>query len=80
MTVRIYINKIGNRLEFEIKRGLNLDVSSPETMKLLGSIRIKITKDENGENTPHLKSTDVVLVHCNIASDDYQDDSNRLVN
>ena len=80
MTVRIYINKIGNRLEFEIKRGLNLDVSSPETMKLLGSIRIKITKDENGENAPHLKTTEVVLVHCNIASDDYQDDSNRLAN
>ena len=44
----------------------------PETMKLLGSINSKITKDENGENVPHLEITQVVLVHCNIVSNDYQ--------
>ena len=27
----------------------------PETMKLLGNTKSKITKDENGENVPHLK-------------------------
>ena len=32
-------------------------------MKLLGSNENKITKDENGENLPHLEITDVVLVH-----------------
>ena len=25
---------------------------TPETMKLLGSTKIKVTKDENGENVP----------------------------
>ena len=46
----------------------------PETMKLLGSIKSKITKDENGENVPHLEITEVVLVHCNIVNNDYQQD------
>ena len=32
-------------------------------MKLLGSTKSRITKDENGENVPHLEITEVVLVH-----------------
>ena len=44
---------------------------TPETMKLLGSTRSKITKDENGENVPHLEITKVVLIHCNIVNNDY---------
>ena len=44
-------------------------------MKLLGSFKNKITKDENGENVPYLKITEVVLVHCNIVNNDYQQDS-----
>ena len=47
-------------------------------MKLLGSNKSKITKDENGENIPHLEITEVVLVHCNIANNDYQQDSRVL--
>ena len=43
-------------------------------MKLLGSIKNKITKDNNGENVPHLEITEVVLVHCNIVNNDYQQD------
>ena len=34
-----------------------------ETMKLLVSTKSKITKDENGENVPHLGITEVILVH-----------------
>ena len=41
-------------------------------MKLLGSTKSKITKDKNGENVSHLEITEVVLVHCNIAYNDYQ--------
>ena len=44
-------------------------------MKLLGSTENKITKDKNGEKLPHLEIKEVVLVHCNIASNDYQQDS-----
>ena len=41
-------------------------------MKLLGSTKSKITKNENGENVPHLEITEVVLVHCNIVNNNYQ--------
>ena len=44
-------------------------------MKLLGSTKNKLTNDENGENVPHLKITEVVLVHCNILNYDYQQES-----
>ena len=47
-------------------------------MKLLGSIENKITKDKNGENMPNLEITEVVLVNCNIANNDYQQDSRVL--
>ena len=44
-------------------------------MKLLRSTENKINRDKNGENIAHLEITDVVLVHCNIADNDYQQDS-----
>ena len=47
----------------------------PETIKLVGNTKNKITEDENGKNVPHLEITDVVLVHCNFVSNDYQQDS-----
>ena len=47
-------------------------------MKLLGSTKTKITKDMNGENVPHLEITEVVLIHCNIVNNDYQQDSRVL--
>ena len=47
-------------------------------MKLLGSTKNKITKDKDGENVPHLKMTEVVLVHCHIFDNDYQQDSRVL--
>ena len=47
-------------------------------MKTLGSTENKITKDKNGENLPHLEITEAILVHCNIVSNDYQQDSRVL--
>ena len=47
-------------------------------MKLLGSTKNEITKDKNGENVLHLEITEVVLVHCNIVNNDYQQDSRVL--
>ena len=35
-------------------------------MKLLGSTKGKITKNENGENVLHLEITEIVLVNCKI--------------
>ena len=47
-------------------------------MKLLGSTENKIIEDKNGENIPHLEIPKVVLVHCNIVNNDYQQDSRVL--
>ena len=46
-------------------------------MKLLGSTKSKITKNENGQNVIHLKISPLVqkLIHCNIVNNDYQHDS-----
>ena len=67
------MNKIENRITFKIKNGYSLELLTKETMKLLGS-----TKNKNGENVPHLEITEVVLVHCNIVNNDYQQDSRVL--
>ena len=53
-SIRIYVNKIENKITFKIKRGYYLEILTSETMKSLGSTKIKITKDENVENVPHL--------------------------
>ena len=55
-----------------------LELLTPETMKLLGSTKNKITVDENGENVPYLEITEVVLVRCNFVINDYQRDSRVL--
>ena len=72
------MNKIENRMTFKIKTGYYLELLTSETMKLLGSTESKISKDENGENVPHLIITEVVLIHCIIVNNDYQQDSRVL--
>ena len=47
-------------------------------MKLFGRSKSRITKDKNGENVPHLEMDEKGLVHCNIVSNDYQQDSRVL--
>ena len=47
-------------------------------MKLLGSAENKINKDKNGENVPHLEIIEVVLVHCSLVDNDYQQNSRIL--
>ena len=77
-SIRIYVNKIENRITFKIKGGYYIELLTPETMKLLGSTESKITKDKNGENAPHLAVVELVLVHCNLVNNDYQQDSRIL--
>ena len=73
-SVQIYVNKTENRVTFKIKKIYSLELLTSETMKLLGSTENKITKDKNGENVRHLEITEVVLVHCDIFNNDYQQD------
>ena len=77
-SIQIYENKIESRVTFKYKNGYSLELLTPETMKLLGNTENKITKDKNGENVPHLEITEVILVHCNIVNNDYQQDSRVL--
>ena len=77
-SVQTYVNKIENSVTFKIKKEFSLELLTPETMKLFGSTENKITKDKNGENVPHLEITEVVLVHCDIVNNDYQQDSRVL--
>ena len=44
-------------------------------MRLLGRAESKITKNKNGENAPHLEVVELVLVHCNLDNNNYQQDS-----
>ena len=76
--INLNVNKTENRVTFKTKNGYSLEILTPETMKLLRSTKNKITKDKNGENVPHPEITEVVLVHCDIVNNDYQQDSRVL--
>ena len=56
----------------------SLELLIPGTMKLLGSTKNTIDRVKNGKNVPHLEITEVVLVHCNIVNNRYQQDSRVL--
>ena len=71
----MYVNEIEKRITFKIETGYYLELLTSETMKLLGSTKSKITKDENGENASHLEITEVVSIHCNIVNNNYQQNS-----
>ena len=76
--LQIYGNKIENRVIFKIKNVYSLELLTSETMKLLGSTKNKIIKNKNGENLLYFEITEVVLVHCDIVNNDYQQDSRVL--
>ena len=77
-SVKIYSNKVKNRIVFKIKNGYKLELLTPETMKLLGSTKKVVDKDKNGERVPKLEIVEVVLVHCNLVKNDYQHTSKVL--
>ena len=63
---------------FKIKSGYYLELLTPVTMKLLGSAENKLNKDKDDENVPHLDIVEIVLVHCNLVNNDYQQNSRIL--
>ena len=75
----IYVNEINNRIVFKIKLGYKLELLSKETMKLLGSTSNSIDKDKNSELVPKLENVDIVLVHCNVVNNSYQQASKVLL-
>ena len=49
-STKIYVNKIENIITFKVKKAYYLELLTPETIKLFGSTKSKVTKDKNGEN------------------------------
>ena len=74
----MYVSKIENIITFRIKTGYYFKLLTLETMKLFGGTKSKITKGKNGKNLPHLEIAKVLLIHCNIFNNDYQQDSRVL--
>ena len=73
-----YTNTINNRTVFKIKSGYKLELLSKETIKLLGSSKDAINADKNSENVPKLENVEVILVHCNLVNNAYQQHSRVL--
>ena len=78
MPILIYANTINNRIVFKIKTGYKLELLSKETTKLLGSTKDIFDSDKNSENVPRLENVEVVLVHCNLVNNSYQQHSRVL--
>ena len=76
--ILIYANTINNRIVFKIKSGYKLKLLLKGTMKLLGSTKDTIDADKNSENVPRLENVEVVLVHCNLVNNSYQQASRVL--
>ena len=70
--ILIYANTITNRIVSKMKTGYKLELLSKETMRLLGSTKDTIDADKNSENVPRLENVEVVLVHCNLVNNSYQ--------
>ena len=67
-SIKIFVNKIENRVTFKIKKGYYLELLTPETMKFLGSTESKITKE----------TVELVLINFNLANNNYQQNSRIL--
>ena len=76
---KISLNKHGEkksdnpskRITFKIGTRYCLKLLTPETMKLIGSTKSNITKDETGENVPYLKIIEAGLIHSKIVNNNY---------
>ena len=60
--IHLYINRINNRQVFKIKDRYQLELQTPEIMKLFCSTSKLISKTKNGEKVQSLKVVEVVLV------------------
>ena len=74
----IYPNKVSNRVVFKIKLGYKLELLSKETMMLLGSSSSTIDTDKDSKKVPKLETVEVILVHCNLVNNSYQQSSKVL--
>ena len=76
--ILIYVNTINNRIVFKIKSRYKIELLSKEKMKLLGSNKDTINADNNSENVPKLENVEIVLGHCYLVNNAYQQHSRVL--
>ena len=77
--MQIYTNRIENRIIFKIETGYKLELLSPDTMTLLESTKKYVDQDKDREDVPKLESIEVVLEHCNLVNNNYQQVSEVLL-
>ena len=77
--ILIYANTINTRIVFKIKSECKLELLQKEIMNLLGSTSSIIDADKNSEKVPRLENVEVVLVHCNLVNNSYQQHSRVLI-
>ena len=65
-------------LLYKIKTGYKLELLAEETIQLLGSSKKVSENNKNGELAPRLETVEVVLVHCNLVNNNYQQASKVL--
>ena len=66
-SVQTYVKILKIELHLKLKMGI--------VLKLLGTIKNKMTKEKMVKMYPHLEITEVILVHGNIVNNDNQQDS-----
>ena len=71
LSINVYTNRINNRLVFKIKDGYKVELQTPETMKLFGSMKKLLKKPKNGEKVPSLEVVEVVLVQYNLVDNQH---------
>ena len=76
--MEIFVSKNESGVTFKIKTAYYLELLTPETIKLFGGTESKITEEKNGENVPYLEIVELVLIHCNIVNNNYQQKSTIL--
>ena len=76
--VKIYINKIRNRITFKIKTGYKLELLSPDNHQIIRECKKDVDQDKYGENVPKLQYFEFALVYCNLVKNDYQHTSKVL--
>ena len=76
--VQIYTNSIKNKIVLKIKTGYKLELSSPATMKLLGSTKKDVDQNKDAEDAPKLETIEDVLAHCKLVNNSYQQVSKVL--
>ena len=77
-SIKIYVNKIENRIAFKIKRGYYLKLLMPETMNYLEALKIERYGRKWWKCTTFRNYWSSVLVKYNINNNDYQQDSRTL--